>query len=232
MSRISWDNSGEHIYETGVNHGVLYPLNDSGAYTPGVAWNGLSTVTESPSGAEANPIYADNIKYLNLYSAEEFGATIEAYTYPEEFTLCDGTAELVAGTGVQVGQQSRKTFGLCYRTIIGNDEKGDAYGYKLHLIYGCKASPSERSYQTVNDSPEAISFSWEITTTPINVGDGFNPTSIITIDSTKFTTETQKAKLKQIEDLLYGTDAEGSTQATDPTLPLPSQIMTILNAQG
>lgn len=232
MSKISWDNSGEHIYETGVNHGVLYPLNASGQYTPGVAWNGLSTVTESPSGAEANPIYADNIKYLNLYSAEEFGATIEAYTYPDEFALCDGTAELVAGTGVQVGQQSRKTFGLCYRTIIGNDEKGDAYGYKLHLLYGCKASPSERSYQTVNDSPEAIAFSWEITTTPINVGDGFNPTSIITIDSTKFTTESQKAKLKAIEDLLYGTDAEGSTQATDPKLPLPSEIMAILNAQG
>lgn len=232
MSRISWDNSGEHIYETGVNHGVLYPLNSAGAYTPGVAWNGLSTVTESPSGAEANPIYADNIKYLNLYSAEEFGATIEAYTYPDEFALCDGTAELVTGTGVQVGQQTRKTFGLSFRTIIGNDTDGDAHGYKLHLIYGCKASPSERSYQTVNDSPEAIAFSWEITTTPINVGEGFNPTSIITIDSTKFTSEAQKAKLKQIEDLLYGTDAEGSTQATDPKLPLPSEIMSILNAQG
>lgn len=232
MSRISWDNSGEHVYETGVNHGVLYPLNDSGVYTPGVAWNGLSTVTETPSGAEANPIYADNIKYLNLYSAEEFGATIEAYTYPDEFALCDGTAELVAGSGVQVGQQTRKTFGLSYQTIIGNDEKGDAYGYKLHLIYGCKASPSERSYQTVNDSPEAIAFSWEITTTPINVADGFKPTSIITIDSTKFTSEAQKAKLEKIKDLLYGTDAEGSTQATDPKLPLPSEIMTILNAQG
>lgn len=232
MSRISWDNSGEHVYETGVNHGVLYPLNASGKYTPGVAWNGLSTVTESPSGAEANPIYADNIKYLNLYSAEEFGATVEAYTYPDEFALCDGTAELVAGTGVQVGQQTRKTFGLSFRTVIGNDTEGDAYGYKLHLIYGCKASPSERSYQTVNDSPEAISFSWEITTTPINVGDGFNPTSIITIDSTKFTTEQQKAKLKQIEDLLYGTNGEGPGTGTDPQLPLPSEIMAILNAAG
>ena len=219
--KLVWDAAGEHIYETGLKNGVLYPINENGVYSPGVAWNGLSSVSESPSGAEANAIYADDIKYLNLYSVEEFGATIEAYTYPDEWAECDGSANLA--NGVILGQQDRKTFGLCYRTVIGNDIDGDAHGYKLHLIYGCKASPSERQYQTINDSPEAITFSWEITTIPVNVGSGYKPVSCITIDSTK-ADATKLATLKQI---LYGTPAEGQTAAVEARLPLPDEIATI-----
>lgn len=215
MAKIVWDESGKRLYETGVKNGVLYLQDENGAYNKGVAWNGLTAVTESPSGAEATPLYADDIKYLELFSAEEFGATIEAYTYPEEFEACDGSASL--GTGVTIGQQDRKTFGLCYRTVLGNDVKSNEYGYKLHLIYGAKAAPSEKGYQTINDSPEAITFSWEVTTTPVNV-EGFKPTASVTIDSTKINPE----KLKKIEDMLYG---EG---ATDAKLPLPDELKTIL----
>lgn len=215
MAKIVWDESGKRLYETGVKNGVLYIQDEKGAYNKGVAWNGLTAVTESPSGAEATPLYADDIKYLELFSAEEFGATIEAYTYPEEFEACDGSASL--GTGVTIGQQDRKTFGLCYRTVLGNDVKSNEYGYKLHLIYGAKAAPSEKGYQTINDSPEAITFSWEVTTTPVNVA-GFKPTASVTIDSTKIDPE----KLKKIEDMLYG---EG---ATDAKLPLPDELKTIL----
>ena len=197
MSKITWDATGDRLYETGVDRGVLYPINIEGNYTPGVAWNGLTGVTESPSGAEATALYADNIKYLSLYSAEEFGATIEAYTYPKEFESCDGSAEL--GEGVVIGQQTRKVFGLCYRTLVGNDVDAQDHGYKLHLIYGCMASPSEKGYQSVNDSPEAITFSWEVTTTPVNVA-GFKPTATLIIDSTKI----KEDKLKKIEDILYG----------------------------
>ena len=197
MSKIIWDATGDRLYETGIDKGVLYPINGEGKYTPGVAWNGLTGVTESPSGAEATALYADNIKYLSLYSAEEFGATIEAYTYPKEFESCDGSAEL--GEGVVIGQQTRKVFGLCYRTLVGNDVDAQDHGYKLHLIYGCMASPSEKGYQSVNDSPEAITFSWEVTTTPVNVA-GFKPTASLIIDSTKI----KEDKLKKIEDILYG----------------------------
>lgn len=230
MSKLVWDATGERLYETGVRNGVLYPINSNGIYTPGVAWNGLTAVTESPSGAEATKLYADDIQYLNLYSAEEFGATIEAYTYPDEFALCDGSASL--GTGVIIGQQPRKTFGLCYRTVVGNDVDGEAHGYKLHLIYGAKASPSEKAYATINDSPEAITFSWELTTTPVNVT-GFKPTATVIIDSTKCDAD----KLAALEAILYGTDAidpdeEGGegTPATDPRLPLPDEIATIFAA--
>ena len=215
--KLEWDATGEKLYETGLDRGVLYPINASGVYTDGVAWNGLSSVSETPSGAEANAIYADNIKYLNLYSAEEFGATIEAYTYPDEWAECDGSAELV--TGVVLGQQSRKTFGLCYRTVLGNDVDGDNHGYKLHLLYGCKASPSERQYQTINDSPEAITFSWEITTTPINVS-GHKPVACVTIDSTKV----DATKLANLEQILYGTPASGNAEAIAPRLPLPDEL--------
>lgn len=227
MARLVWDKTGERFYETGVDRGVLYPIQEGGAYTKGVAWNGLVTVTESPSGAEANPIYADNIKYLNLISAEEFGATIEAYTYPDEFAECDGSAALTPG--VMIGQQNRKTFGLCYRTILGNDVDNNDHGYKLHLIYGCQASPSEKGYSSVNDSPEAITFSWEVTTTPVNV-EGFKPTACITIDSTKC----DAGKLKALEDILYGTDAgaEGTPPAVEPRLPLPDEIKTLMTAAG
>ena len=182
MSKLIWDNTGERTYETGVNQGVLYPQGDGGTYPTGVAWNGLTAVTESPSGAEPTPLYADNIKYLNLISNEEFGATIEAYTYPDEFAQCDGSAEI--STGVMIGQQSRKAFGLAYKTTIGNDTDGIDYGYKLHIIYGAMASPSEKGYATINDNPEAIIFSWELTTTPVPIS-GFKPTASITIDSTK-----------------------------------------------
>ena len=215
MAKIVWDESGKRIYETGVRKGVLYLQDTQGAYTKGVAWNGLTAVTESPSGAEPTALYADDIKYLELFSAEEFGATIEAYTYPAEFEKCDGSASL--GTGVTIGQQDRATFGLCYRTVLGNDVKGSEFGYKLHLIYGAKAKPSEKGYQTINDSPEAITFSWEISTTPVNVA-GFKPTACVTIDSTKIEPE----KLAQIETLLYGdTSAEAK-------LPLPDEIAGIL----
>ena len=215
MAKIVWDESGKRTYETGVRKGVLYLQDTQGAYTKGVAWNGLTAVTESPSGAEPTALYADDIKYLELFSAEEFGATIEAYTYPAEFEKCDGSASL--GTGVTIGQQDRATFGLCYRTVLGNDVKGSEFGYKLHLIYGAKAKPSEKGYQTINDSPEAITFSWEISTTPVNVA-GFKPTACVTIDSTKI----EPAKLAQIEALLYGGDS------AEAKLPLPDEIAGIL----
>ena len=222
MSKIKWDKTGERFYETGVKNGVLYPVID-GAYSKGVAWNGLSAVTESPSGAEANPVYADDTKYLNLYSIEELGGTIEAYTYPDEFAQCDGSASLI--DGVSISQQSRSAFGLCYRTKIGNDENDDL-GYKLHLLYGAKASPSERAYATINDSPEAMTFSWEFTTTPVEAT-GFKPTSLITIDSTKV----DKDKLAALENILYGTDSVGSDgTATEPRLPLPDEVKSILTA--
>ena len=213
MAKLVWDESGKRIYETGVQKGVLYVQNESGLYPKGVAWNGLTAVTESPSGAEATPLYADDIKYLELRSAEEFGATIEAYTYPEEFEACDGSASLAKG--VSIGQQDRKAFGLCYRTVVGNDVQGNSHGYKLHLIYGAVASPSEKAYATVNDSPEAVTFSWEITTTPVEV-EGFKPTASITIDSTKVNSE----QLAALEKKLYGEEGEAQ-------LPLPSEVKTI-----
>jgi len=215
---LTWDQVGERFYETGVDKGVLY-LNDGGVYARGYAWNGLTTVTESPSGAEANAQYADNIKYLNLVSAEEFGGTIEAFTYPEEFSVCDGTA--VPEAGVYLGMQSRKTFGLSYRTRRGNDVDGNDHGYKLHLVYGCLAAPSEKAYATINDSPEPISFSWEFTTTAVAVGTVggtlYKPTSIITIDSTKVLA----ANLTALEAELYG------TADTAPSLPLPAEVIGI-----
>lgn len=217
MPKLTWDNTGERIFETGVKQGVLYPIQSDGKYTKGVAWNGLTAVTESPSGAEATALYADDIKYLNLLSNEEFGATIEAYTYPDEFAECDGSAELA--TGVMIGQQKRKTFGLCYRTTIGNDVEGNDYGYKLHLVYGCLAAPSEKGYSTINDNPDAITFSWEVSTTPVNV-EGFKPTSQITIDSTK----ADPAKLAALEAVLYG-GAE-----TEAKLPLPDEVATLMTA--
>lgn len=214
---LNWDAAGERNYETGVDRGVLYPLNSSGVYTPGVAWNGLTAVTESPEGAEATDLYADNIKYLSMRSAETFGATVEAYTYPDEFAECDGSVAIA--TGVSIGQQPRKTFGLCYRTIAGNDTELDSHGYKLHLIYGCSASPSEKAYETVNDSPEAITFSWEIDTTPVNVA-GHKPTASLVIDSTK----ADATKLAALETILYGTPASDGVAGTDPRLPLPDEI--------
>ena len=213
MAKLVWDESGKRIYETGVQKGVLYVQDEGGTYPKGVAWNGLTAVTESPSGAEATPLYADDIKYLELRSAEEFGATIEAYTYPEEFEACDGSASLAKG--VSIGQQDRKAFGLCYRTVVGNDVQGNSHGYKLHLIYGAVASPSEKAYATVNDSPEAVTFSWEITTTPVEI-EGFKPTASITIDSTKV----NPAKLAELEKKLYG-------DTGDAQLPLPSEVKTI-----
>lgn len=214
MARLVWDNTGERFYETGVKMGVLYPA-VNGAYPKGVVWNGLTSVSETPSGADANNIYADDIKYLSLRAAEEFGATVEAYTYPEEFAVCDGSASVAKG--VTIGQQTRKPFGLCYRTVLGNDVDANDHGYKLHLIYGATASPSERQYQTVNDSPEAITFSWEMTTTPVTVP-GFKPTACLTIDSTK----ADALKLKALEDILYGGDD------TEARLPLPEEVISIL----
>lgn len=215
MSKLVWDQTGKRLYETGVRNGVLYPMSDAGVYDLGVAWNGLTAVTESPSGAEATPLYADDIKYLSLVSAEEFGATIEAYTYPEEFEQCDGSASLALG--VSIGQQKRRTFGMCYRTVLGNDVDGNDYGYKLHIIYGALAAPSEKAYATINDSPEAITFSWEITTTPVNVA-GFKPTSHVCIDSTKANSEL----LAALEDILYG------SEDVEPRLPLPDEIATLM----
>ena len=217
MPKLTWDNTGERIFETGVKQGVLYPIQSDGKYTKGVAWNGLTAVTESPSGAEATALYADDIKYLNLLSNEEFGATIEAYTYPDEFAECDGSAELA--TGVMIGQQKRKIFGLCYRTTIGNDVDGNDYGYKLHLVYGCLAAPSEKGYSTINDNPDAITFSWEVSTTPVNV-EGFKPTSQITIDSTK----ADPTKLAALEAILYG------SAETEAKLPLPDEVATTMSA--
>lgn len=222
MSKIVWDKTGERLYETGVKNGVLY-LQTNGVYNNGVAWNGLTAVTESPSGAEATALYADDMKYLNLYSAEEFGATIEAYTYPDEFAECDGSKEIV--DGVMIGQQTRKSFGLCYRTVIGNDTDGEAHGYKLHIIYGAMASPSEKAYATINDSPEAITFSWEVTTTPVNVT-GAKPTASVVIDSTK----ADPAKLAALETILYGKDptTDGGSDGVDPRLPLPDELKTLM----
>lgn len=211
---LTWDQVGERTFETGVDHGVLYIPDESGNYDSAFPWNGLTTVTESPSGAEGNPQYADNIKYLNLISAEEFGATIEAFTYPEEFSECDGTA--IPSAGVAVGQQGRKVFGLCYRTRLGNDLLGVDYGYKLHLIYGAQAAPSEKAYSTINDTPEAITFSWELTTSPVAVA-GHKPTASLTIDSTKV----DPADLATLEDMLYG------TEGNDPELPLPGTVIAL-----
>ena len=218
MSKLVWDVVGERNYETGVSKGVLYPM-VSGAYPKGVAWSGLTTVTETASGAEATPLYADNIKYLNLMSVEELGGTIEAYTAPDEFGACDGTAELT--TGVSIGQQPRQTFGLAYQTILGNDTENNKHGYKIHLIYGALASPTERSYATVNDSPEAMTMSWEFSTTPVSVT-GFEPTSLVVIDSTKVDAE----KLAAFEAIIYGSEDQ------EARLPLPDEVATLLGAQA
>ena len=211
--KLVWDQIGEKYFETGVNKGVLYPQ-EGGAYPKGVAWNGLTAVTESPSGAEANPLYADNIKYLNLISAEEFGATVEAYTYPKEFAACNGEAELT--TGVSIGQQKRTPFGMSYQTKVGNDVDNEL-GYKIHLIYGAQAAPSEKAYNTVNDSPEAITFSWELTTTPVDVP-GFKPTASLVVDSTKVAPE----KLAALEAVLYGTEDQ------EARLPLPAEVLELV----
>lgn len=225
MAKLKWDQTGERLYETGVSNGVLYIRDNNGAYSKGYAWNGLTSVNESPSGAEASDIYADNTKYLTLLSAETFACTVEAYTYPEEFEECDGSAEIVAGA--IIGQQSRKTFGFCYKTQLGNDVDGDSHGYKLHLIYGCVASPSEKAYQTINDSPEAISFSWEVNTTPVAVT-GHKPAANVTIDSTKV----DAAKLAALEAILYGKDptTQGGNDGAEPRMPLPDEIVTLLSA--
>lgn len=216
MSKLVWDAIGERYYETGVKNGVLYVMEGT-SYGKGVAWNGLTAVTESPSGAEATPLYADDTKYLNLTSNEEFGGTIEAYTYPDEFKACNGEAELAAG--IVLGQQPRKAFGFCYRTIIGNDTEENAHGYKLHLVYNAKAAASEKAYATINDSPEAITFSWEFTTTPVEV-EGFKPTSVVTIDSTKV----DKTKLAALEAKLYGSESE------EPALPMPAEVAAMFAA--
>ena len=214
MAKLEWDKSGERLFETGVSKGVLY-VQEGAAYPNGVAWNGLTAVTESPSGAEATALYADDIKYLNLVSAEEFGGTIEAYMYPDEFKACNGESDLI--DGVSIGQQERKPFGFCYRTAIGNDTDGNAHGYKLHLIYGALASVSEKAFATINDSPEAITFSWEFSTTPVNV-EGYKPTSIVTIDSTK----AKPGQMSALEAVLYG------DKSTEARLPLPGEVVTIM----
>ena len=221
MAKLVWDKTGDRLYETGVKNGVLY-IPTAGVYSKGVAWNGLTAVTESPSGAEATALYADDTKYLSLMSTEEFGATIEAYTYPDEFAACDGSAELA--DGVMIGQQKRSTFGLCYKTTIGNDTEGNDHGYKLHIIYGAMAAPSEKAYASINDSPEAITFSWEITTTPVNVT-GAKPTASLVIDSTK----ADPSKLAALEDILYGKDGE---PGNEPRLPLPDEIKSLMSAAG
>ena len=224
MSKIVWDKTGDHLYETGVKQGVIYPQSTGGTYSKGVAWNGLTAVTESPSGAEATALYADDIKYLNLLSVEEFGATVEAYTYPDEFAECDGSAEIA--TGVSIGQQKRKAFGMCYKTTLGNDVDGNEHGYKLHIIYGAMAAPTEKGYATINDSPEAITFSWELTTTPVSVT-GAKPTASLVIDSTK----ANPTKLKALEEILYGKDGTGEggkTGGVDPRLPLPDEIAELM----
>lgn len=225
MPKLVWDKIGERYYETGVDHGVLY-VQESGTYSNGVAWSGLTTVTESPSGAEATPLYADNIKYLNLLSNEDFACTIEAYTYPDEFAECDGSASIA--TGVTIAQQKRKMFGFSYRTRLGNDVDGDDYGYKIHLVYGCLAAPSERSNASVNDSPEATTMSWEVSTTPVSVtvdGKDLKPTAHVVIDSTK----ADPTKLAALEDILYGKDGDSSTA---PRLPLPSEVATLMKQAG
>lgn len=223
--KLAWDKTGEHLYETGVDHGVLYPIQTGGLYNKGVAWNGITKVSEKPTGAEATPLYADNVKYLNLVSAESFEASIEAYMYPDEFAECDGSANIA--TGVSIGQQNRKMFGLAYRTVVGNDEDNNDHGYKLHLIYNALAAPSEKGYSTINDSPEAISLSWEVKTTPVNVA-GFKPTACVTIDSTKV----KHAKLAALEEILYGKDESttGAGDGVDPRLPMPDEIATLMAA--
>lgn len=223
MNKIKWDETGKRFYETGVDHAVLYPIDNDGEYSNGVPWNGITGVTETPSGAEPNNLYADNIKYLVLVGAEDFGYNIEAYTYPDEWAACDGSAEPVPG--MSIGQQARKVFGLCHRTKLGNDVAGQDHGYKLHLLYGGLASPSERPYQTVNDSPEAITFSWDVTTTPVDVP-GFKPTACVIIDSTKVKAD----KLAALEEILYGKDptSEGGTDGVNPRLPLPAEVIELL----
>lgn len=218
MAKLEWDASGAHYYETGVKNGVLYVRKEDGTYPTGVAWNGLTAVTQSPSGAEATALYADDIKYLNLYSTEEFAATIEAYTYPDEFAECDGSYELAKG--VSIGQQTRKSFGLVYKTVLGNDLRNNNHGYKIHIIYGAMAAPSEKAYATINDSPEAITFSWELSTTPVSV-DGFSSTSYLEIDSTKVSAE----KLALLEAKLFG------DESSEATLPLPNDIKALM-AEG
>lgn len=223
MAKLVWDADAQRLYETGTSKGALYPRDDDGTYKNGVAWNGLTGVTESPSGAEPTDLWADNMKYLTMRSAEDLGATVTAYTYPEEFEQCDGSASLTKG--MTIGQQARRSFGLCYQTVVGNDVTGNDYGYKIHILYGCTASPSERAYQTINDSPEAIEFSWELTTVPVSV-EGYKPTSIVTIDSTQFKDESAKANLEKLENILYG------TEDVEPRLPLPDEIRQILTAAG
>ena len=220
MPKLEWDKVGEHYYETGVDQGVFYPV-VNGAYTGGEAWNGLTAVNENPSGADETKLWADNIKYLGIRAAEEYGATIEAYTYPDGFAACDGSATVVPG--VRIGQQARKPFGFVYRSRIGNDTDLDSHGYKLHLIYGLTANPSPKNYSTVNDSPEAITFSWEATSTPVNVT-GFKPTSNIEIDSTKVDSD----KLKDLEDILFGTNGSGGSEGTTARLPLPDEVFSTL----
>lgn len=215
MAKLVFNNVGERLFETGVKNGVLYVMGDDGTYENGVVWNGLTAVTESPSGAETTPLYADDVKYVVIYAAEEFGATVEAYTYPEEFEECDGSASIFEG--ITIGQQTRKSFGMCYKTSVGNDVQGQDFGYKIHIIYGAKAAPSEKSYSTINDSPEAVTFSWELSTVPVPV-EGFNPTATMVIDSTRVPAE----KLALIEDKLYGTESE------EATLPLPNELLALL----
>lgn len=222
MSKLAWDEVGERFYETGTDKGVLYPQVGA-TYPKGYAWNGLTGVTEQPSGAEVTSLYADNAKYLNMISAEELGITIEAYMSPEEFDECDGSATLV--DGVTAGQQSRKSFGFCFRTKIGNDSDGDDFGYKLHLVYGCMAQPSEKAYKTVNNSPEAMTLSWTVKTTPVPViidGKEFKPSALIIIDSTKFVSSEAKAKLAALEEKLYG------TEEAEAYLPLPAEVYSTL----
>ena len=214
--KLQWDKIGERFYETGLDHGVLYLMNENGIYPKGVAWNGLTSVNENPSGAESNPVWADNQKYINLISAEDFGATIECLTYPPEFEACDGSAEIA--TGITVGQQNRKIFGLSYRSLVGNDVKGQEYGYKLHLIYGAQAAPSQKNRQTVNENPEAITLSYELTTTPVAIP-GYKSAAHLTIDSTK----TNEEKLKALEKILYG------SENTEARLPLPAEIIDLMN---
>ena len=215
MAKLVFNNVGERLFETGVKNGVLYVMGDEGAYENGVVWNGLTAVTESPSGAETTPLYADDVKYVAIYAAEEFGATVDAYTYPEEFEQCDGSAAI--SEGITIGQQTRKSFGMCYKTSVGNDVQGQDYGYKIHIIYGAKAAPSEKSYSTINDSPEAVTFSWELSTVPVPV-EGHNPTATMVIDSTRVPAE----KMALIEAKLYG------SEESDATLPLPNEILALI----
>lgn len=229
VGRLTWGAAADRKYETGLKQGVLYPVNAAGAYTPGVAWNGLTGVTESPEGAEATDLYADDGKYLTMRSAENLKGTIECYTYPDEFAVLNGEMSLINNQdGVFAGQQSRGIFGLCYRTVIGNAVSGDNYGYKLHCVYGCQVSPSEKAYSPINDSPEAVTFSFEFSTTPVPIGTTGKQTASITIDSTKFSGTAPKAKLAALEDKLYGTNASGGQEGTEAYLPLPAEIITTL----